>query len=104
MSHSVVFPNLLKKTTISSILHLFSTIYKIIFQVLKSTFADLLECGEKRTNKKKKDRRILGNTNFQKKFCFSYFGGFWQKIGGFHILQIKKPPKTISPDPFRLTE
>ena len=57
MSHSVVFHNPFKKTTTSFILHLFSTIYKIIFQALKSTFADLLECGEKEIGRKEKKRR-----------------------------------------------
>ncbi len=58
MSRSVVFPNPFKKTTISSILHLFSTIYKIIFQVLKSTFANLLECGEKEIGQKEKKTAV----------------------------------------------
>ena len=55
MSHSVVFHTLLKKTTTSFILHLFSTIYTIIFQALKSTFADLLECGKKEIGRKEKN-------------------------------------------------
>lgn len=50
----MVFHNPFKKTTTSLILHLFSTIYRIIFQVLKSTFADLLECGEKEIGRKEK--------------------------------------------------
>ena len=68
MSRSVVFQPPFRKTTVSTILHLFSTVYKAIFQVLKSTFADLLECGEKEIGRK--DRRIpeiqvpFGNTVF----------------------------------------
>ena len=68
--------------------------------MLKSTFADLLECGEKEIGRKEKRPSYSGNTNFQRKFRFSYFGGFLRKFGGFHILQIKKPPKRRLFHPF----
>ncbi len=89
MSHSVVFHNPFKKTTTSFILHLFSTIYRIIFQALKSTFADLLECGEKEIGRKEKTP-YSGNINFQRKFRFSYSGGFSGKIRWFSYPSNKK--------------
>lgn len=98
MSHSVVFHNPFKKTTTNFILHLFSTIYKIIFQVLKSTFADLLECGEKEIGRKEKNA-VARNINFQRKFRFSYSGDFSGKIRWFSYPSNKKTTEKTSLPP-----
>ena len=60
------------------ILHLFSTIYTIIFQALKSTFADLLECGEKEIGRKEKNA-VSRKYKFPKEIPFFLFRWFSRK-------------------------
>ncbi|OUO01134.1 hypothetical protein B5F97_08115 [Bacteroides clarus] len=107
ISHSVVFQNPFKKTTICTILHLFSIIYKDIFQVQKSTFADLLECGGKEIGRKEKKTVIPRIRKFPLKSRLlspANFGGFSRKFRWlFYIVCIKATEK-ISPAPFRLTK
>lgn len=85
-------------TTEPFILRLFSTIYTIIFQTLKSTFADLLECGEKEIGRKEKTP-YPGNINFQRKFRFSYSDGFPGKIRWFSYPSNKKNTEKTSLPP-----
>ncbi len=61
-------------------LFLFRThvIYKIIFQALKSTFADLLECGEKEIGRKEKNA-VSRKYKFPKEVPFFLFRWFSRK-------------------------
>jgi hypothetical protein len=96
----VVFQNPFKKTTICTILHLFSIIYKDIFQVQKSTFADLLECGGKEIGRKEKKTVIPRIRKFPLKSRLlspANFGGFSRKFRWFfYIVCIKATEKNIS--------
>lgn len=56
----------------------FSTIYTIIFQALKSTFADLLECGEKEIGRKEKNA-VSRKYKFPKEVPFFLFRWFSRK-------------------------
>ena len=84
ISHSVVFQNPSKKTTICLILHLFSIICRFIFQVQKTTFAYLLECRRKEKNGK--DNRIRGIARYSVEDTFRPFqksGVFFRIFGVF---------------------
>lgn len=75
----MVFPDRSKKTTICTILHLFSTIYKEVFQEQKVTFADLPECGGKEIGRKGKKAIMVRKRKFPLKprlLPLANFGGF----------------------------